>query len=403
MQLRTNHGFRAVHCRKCGKQERVARNYCQCQAIWHQCLKHRIDPRQHRSRKVARLIPQQRAKRKEERDKARFLKGHSLKRKAPVIEEAMPENTSSLTQKARKELDFKQSQNGSQQRMSVRVQAMRERIKWKEAERASAAANGSSTTLSEKGSSSKAEHVDSTQTLHAGENDDPRHRMKNTLSKANENGRLQAILEQMAASKQQQHIYEGRHKNKADVVRSRQVEQEEGEADNKMRKLNVTLAETTSFTNAAANDPVSGINDDLLEDIVSQSKKDEPDSADISIASTCEVCISDGASSAHIGTSSNRKNYHTSVAQLIHRQSTDAKRRRKEAKPDEATNSIHASASSGNQRRLHGNKDEVRQANMNTLLNTSITKDEVHAITALLMIGRSPPNQKGGPTDTHAI
>ena len=81
------------------------------------------------------LTPQQKAKRKEEQDKVRLRKGESLKRKAPVIEEAMPENTSSLTHKARKELDFKRSQNGSQQRLSIRIQAMSERIKRKEAEK----------------------------------------------------------------------------------------------------------------------------------------------------------------------------------------------------------------------------------------------------------------------------
>ena len=145
-----------------------------------------------------------------------------MKRRAPVIEEAKPEKTSSLTQKARKELEFKRSQNGSQQRMSIRIQAMSERIKRKEAERAIAAANGSSTTLSEEGSSSKAEHVDSNQKPHAEKNDDPRQRMQHPLSKANGNGSLQAILKQMVANKHQQHMNEGRSKNKVDAVRSRQ-------------------------------------------------------------------------------------------------------------------------------------------------------------------------------------
>ena len=151
---------------------------------------------------------------------------------------------------------------------------MSERIKRKEAERAIVAANGSSTTLSEEGSSSsKAEHVDSNQKPHAEKNDDPRQRMQHTLSKANENGSLQAILMQMVVNKHQQHVNESKSKNKTDAVRGHQEEQEENEADNKLRKLNVTPAETTSFPNAAANEPEIETDDDLLEDTFSQLEK----------------------------------------------------------------------------------------------------------------------------------
>ena len=51
MQLRTVDGYRAIHCRGCGKQERVSNNMCQCRVIWHICSIHRIDPQTHASRK----------------------------------------------------------------------------------------------------------------------------------------------------------------------------------------------------------------------------------------------------------------------------------------------------------------------------------------------------------------
>ena len=51
MQLRTCEGYRAVHCRNCGKQERSARNKCQCDVVRHQCSKHRVDPAEHKSGK----------------------------------------------------------------------------------------------------------------------------------------------------------------------------------------------------------------------------------------------------------------------------------------------------------------------------------------------------------------
>ena len=51
MQLKINIGFRAIHCKSCGKQERVLRNKCVCDAIWHQWPIHRIDPLFHSSKK----------------------------------------------------------------------------------------------------------------------------------------------------------------------------------------------------------------------------------------------------------------------------------------------------------------------------------------------------------------
>ena len=53
MQLRTKEGFRAVHCRTCGRQERALVNRCQCEVTWHHCPIHRLDPPIHKSRKGA--------------------------------------------------------------------------------------------------------------------------------------------------------------------------------------------------------------------------------------------------------------------------------------------------------------------------------------------------------------
>ena len=60
MQLKNSAGFRAIHCKNCGRQERVLRNKCSCNAIWHQCTLHRVDPPFHSSKKGAkeRRMPQ---------------------------------------------------------------------------------------------------------------------------------------------------------------------------------------------------------------------------------------------------------------------------------------------------------------------------------------------------------
>ena len=53
IQLRVKEGYRAIHCKQCGKQERCARNRCQCVVVWHICPTHRIDPAVHRIKKNA--------------------------------------------------------------------------------------------------------------------------------------------------------------------------------------------------------------------------------------------------------------------------------------------------------------------------------------------------------------
>ena len=51
MQLRTVEGYRGLHCKGCGRQERCARSLCQCGVVWHVCPTHREDPPSHSSRK----------------------------------------------------------------------------------------------------------------------------------------------------------------------------------------------------------------------------------------------------------------------------------------------------------------------------------------------------------------
>ena len=52
MQLRTQHGYRAIHCKACKRQQRVAYNKCQCGKIWHHCELHGVDPKVHYTRKA---------------------------------------------------------------------------------------------------------------------------------------------------------------------------------------------------------------------------------------------------------------------------------------------------------------------------------------------------------------
>ena len=89
-KLRTAQGFRAVHCRGCGNQERSARNKCQCGKIWHQCLVHRVDPLQHHSRKAAKFTPTQLQENLNKRRKTEQQSGLRNKRKAPEIQEDAP-------------------------------------------------------------------------------------------------------------------------------------------------------------------------------------------------------------------------------------------------------------------------------------------------------------------------
>ena len=62
MQLRTKEGYRAIHCKSCGRQERCSHNSCQCGIVWHQCDKHRTDPLVHASRKGVAKVAKEKAK-----------------------------------------------------------------------------------------------------------------------------------------------------------------------------------------------------------------------------------------------------------------------------------------------------------------------------------------------------
>ena len=62
MQLRTKEGYRAIHCKSCGRQERCSHNSCQCGIVWHQCENHRTDPLVHASRKGVAKVAKEKAK-----------------------------------------------------------------------------------------------------------------------------------------------------------------------------------------------------------------------------------------------------------------------------------------------------------------------------------------------------
>jgi len=82
MQLRTAEGFRAVHCKVCRLQERSHSNKCQCGVIWHQCKTHRIDPREHWTKKAPNKSQEEKARSEElrrEEDKG--------KKKRPKIDQ----------------------------------------------------------------------------------------------------------------------------------------------------------------------------------------------------------------------------------------------------------------------------------------------------------------------------
>jgi len=85
MQLRTDKGYRAIHCKRCKKQETVARTRCQCNVVWHRCEVHRIDPATHSSRK-GRKGTNKNPKAKPEKQEVI----HGPKRKAPLITEKGP-------------------------------------------------------------------------------------------------------------------------------------------------------------------------------------------------------------------------------------------------------------------------------------------------------------------------
>lgn len=94
MQLRSQKGFRAIHCRGCGFQQLAGRNKCQCGTIWHHCPIHRIDPVKHLSKKAPKKSKEEQEAGRRERDRVEAEGGGSrkfCKRKAapPVVEEGV--------------------------------------------------------------------------------------------------------------------------------------------------------------------------------------------------------------------------------------------------------------------------------------------------------------------------
>ena len=84
-QMRFKEGFRAINCKKCGKQERVHSNMCRCNVIWHHCPIHRIDPPQHNLWKIKKKLDNGK------KDLGNKMGIKSSTRAAPLIEEASPQ------------------------------------------------------------------------------------------------------------------------------------------------------------------------------------------------------------------------------------------------------------------------------------------------------------------------
>ena len=135
MQLRCSEGFRAVHCRNCGRQERCARNCCQCGVLWHHCLMHRVDPEKHVSRKPPKKTEEAKQLEREELQKARGNKGPKKVGKAPIIEDNRSEASRSKASKTRKEESFYRQQGYQNHELIATMQAMQLRIREKLRER----------------------------------------------------------------------------------------------------------------------------------------------------------------------------------------------------------------------------------------------------------------------------
>ena len=152
MQLRTVLGFRAVHCRNCGKQERTARNKCQCGCIWHQCLIHKVDPLEHQSRKAANFTSEQKQERNVKRKTNEKKGDRAAKRKAPEVQEANLDKGSKQARKARLENEYFRKQGFEDKKLSPMLKELQQRIKLKE--------KSETATLGQEGSSQKVRPAD---------------------------------------------------------------------------------------------------------------------------------------------------------------------------------------------------------------------------------------------------
>ena len=134
MQLRTSEGFRAVHCRTCGKQERCLRNRCRCGTIWHQCVLHRVDPNEHTSRKAAVKTRQQKQEDQDEKQAAPRRKKSQRIEEAPVIEDGKATKNGSTSRKVLKEQQFCRKKAVDDQKINPTISNMFQRIKAREVE-----------------------------------------------------------------------------------------------------------------------------------------------------------------------------------------------------------------------------------------------------------------------------
>ena len=134
MQLRYSEGFRAVHCRSCGKQERCLRNLCQCGTTWHRCLVHRVDPHEHTSRKAPAKTKQQKQEEHEQeevkaRNKVPSRRKNRRDNEAPVIEDGNGTKTGSNRRKASKEQEFFRKRAAEEQRINPTISNLLQKIK----------------------------------------------------------------------------------------------------------------------------------------------------------------------------------------------------------------------------------------------------------------------------------
>ena len=126
MQLKVREGFKAIRCKSCGKQERVLRNRCSCNAVWHQCPTHRIDPPFHKSRKTE---ERENAGAEEADKRARLL---SSTRNGPDVHDTGPQEVKAQIRKrgcqqSEGRLKAAKSNPGSQMPMSEMVKSVREK------------------------------------------------------------------------------------------------------------------------------------------------------------------------------------------------------------------------------------------------------------------------------------
>jgi hypothetical protein len=120
-----------VHCRNCGRQERCARNCCQCRVLWHHCHIHRVDPEKHVSRKPPIKTAEAKTLEREKLQEAIKKKGAKKVRKAPIIDDSRSEVPRSKASNKRKEEGFYRQQGYQRPELNATLQPMQMRIRAK--------------------------------------------------------------------------------------------------------------------------------------------------------------------------------------------------------------------------------------------------------------------------------